>query len=225
MRPPVLGTSALLACAALTLAGCGGDDGPDTAERTPATSSADSIFDDPTGPVGSPACTTLTAAERTSLVGVPTPEQASDNTTSRCQWASSDGRSLVLVITMSSTEWASGLPTMVTQMRDLPAITDADRVELDRLQKEIHDVGVLDSDEACRFFTEVARIGGATARKDTMVNFLDPGTYTEAPGVTAQRCRKGWFSSVAASGPALEHSGALTRRAVTALGRVTARVG
>lgn len=84
---------------------------------------------------------------------------------------------------------------------------------------------MLGDEQACRFFTEVARIGGATARQDIMVNFLDPGTYTRAPGVTAQRCRDGRFSSVAASAPGMDRSGTLARRAVTALGRVTARVG
>lgn len=215
---------ALLVCAAVSLAGCGGDDGPSRAEPAPTTSSTDSIFDDPTGPVGVPVCASLTAGERTALVGVPTPEQATDNTTSRCQWTSADGKSAVLVIALSATEWANGLPTIVTQMRDLPAITDADRRELDRLQQELDDLSVLGDADACRFFGEIARIGGAKARGGTMVNFLDPGTYTEAPGVTAQSCRDGLFSSVSASAPGLERSDALAGRAVTALGLVTGRV-
>lgn len=215
---------ALLLCAALLLAGCGGDDAPSGAQPTPTTSSTDSIFDDPTGAVGAPVCASLTARERTALVGVPTPEQATDNTTSRCQWTSADGEAAVLVIAMSSSEWANGLPTIVTQMRDLPAITDADRLELDRLQKELDDLSVLSDREACRFFGEIARLGGAQARQNTMVNFLDPGTYTEAPGVTAQSCRDGLFSSVAASAPGLDPVDAVARRAVTALGLVTSRV-
>lgn len=225
--------AALLSLA--VLAGCSGasDDAGDTdaGGGSPTTSPTSSA---PTSTATTPSaedlaaveriCSALTPAQRRSLVGAPVNERDPEPTRSRCSWSSLEGESRVMVIAMTGSEWAAALPGVIQQLRDLPSTTPQDLAELAEMQEALAGVDALDDDRACSYFATVARIGGARQRQQTSVNFLAAGTYTPHPGVTAQRCRDGYFSSVTGYGPGLVRSDALARRAVAALDLATARL-
>lgn len=211
MHRTLAGPAALLALA--LLAGCGSDDGKQSAQPTPSATSAPTDRD-------SMACRTLftdTAAQVLARAEPRPPVATRVGELDACRWDLTTGEWIQLV-DVPAAAWAEQLPALLDEVEDsaLDAETRAKFAE----GRELIRTGDLTDAQACAMFSTMAeKLQGAPKASDTFVAFL-PAPPKPPQAVNAQRCVGGRYTSVMLVDAGLVGNAEELRRAGQALAAV-----
>ena len=210
----ILRAVAFTLAAGLSLAACsGGDSDAKAADPTPSASATPQATVDPK----EPACSFLTAAERTALVGSAIDQvvaRSGTTASSQCRWQASSA--LIQVTTLPAQAWAKTLPQVVRQLEASGDVKTADdKKELARAKKLLSKASSFTGKQACDAFTTLAEIGGAEEGATTTITLV-PLSEKDV-GVSAQMCTSGEMTSLIYSVPGLKKTKAVDAAVTKAL--------
>lgn len=119
----------------------------------------------------------------------------------QCRWTATDD-TVVQVMAASSAAWGVSLEPVLERAADLPNLSPEDAEELERAREELSEHGALEAQQACDFFSLMARIGGASGDTSQIVNYVPMGDGSTA--VSGQKCTDERFTSVVLAKPGLQ---------------------